>query len=288
MYDLEKNIKDIQKTIDSLVPENFKTLQKEINKYSEMISSIDYSPIIDSLSNVGTLFSNSYLSDLSNKISEITKPLTDFLNSLPKTLSRYYNFKDWGDYGWGIIDYVPKENTYFQKIESVQEADSIMEVELSNEIISKLINDISKTDLHSDRFDEAVACFNEEKYTACILILFSMIDAFCIQLQKIIKKKDITLANVFSKNILKKDEINELTISAYLRVYIPFHAITVLFGTHKNFIDEPDLPNRNFISHGMNQRQVTKIDCVKVLSIISNLADVKELIQIEEMVKNEK
>lgn len=288
MYDLEKYIKDTQKKIDSLVPQSFKTLQKEMNKYSEMIKSIDYSPIIDSISNVRTLFSKSYFTDLSDRISELTKPFTVFFKSLPETLIKYYNFKDWADYGWGIIDYVPKDRTYFKKVENVQEADTVMAAELSDEIIADLINDISKTDLHSDRFDEAIACFNEEKYTACILILFSIIDSFSIQLQEINEKKQRDLAKGFSKNLLQKDAINELSISVYLRVYMPLQAITVLFARGYDFKDEPDLPNRNFISHGMNQRQVTKIDCVKLLSIISNLADVKELIQIEEIVKNEK
>lgn len=286
MYDLEKYIKDTQKKIDSLVPESFKTLQKEINKYSEMMKSIDYSPIIDSLSNVGTVFSNSYFSDLSNKISELTKPFTDFFNSLPETLIKYYNFKDWANYGWGIIDYVPKDRTYFKEVENVQEADTVMAAELSEKIITDLIIDIRKTDLQSDRFDEAIACFNDKKYTACILILFSIIDAYSLKLQELTTKRR-KLANSLSKELLENEAINELTLVTYLRVYMPLQAITVLFATGNDFKDEPNLPNRNFISHGMNQREVTKIDCVKVLSIISNLADIKELIRIEEIVNKE-
>ena len=284
MYDFEKYIKDTQKKIDSLVPQSFKTLQKEINKYSEMMKSIDYSPIIDSLSNVGTLFSNSYFSDLSNKISELTKPFTDFFKSLPEALIKYYNFKDWGDYGWGIIDYVPKDRSYFTEVENVQEADTVMAAELSEEIIADLINDIRKTDLQFDRFDEAIACFKDKKYTACILILFSIIDAYSLKLQELTTKRR-KLANSLSKELLENEAINELTLITYLRVYMPLQAITVLFADGKDFKNEPDLPNRNFISHGMNQRQVTKIDCVKVLSIISNLADIKELIKINELKK---
>ena len=249
-----------------------------------MMKSIDYSPIIESLSNVGTLFSNSYFSDLSNKISELTKPFADFFKSLPETLIKYYNFKDWADYGWGITDYVPKDRTYFIEVKNVQEADTVMAAELSDEIIADLINDIRKTDLQSARFDEAIACFNDKKYTACILILFSIIDAYSLNLQELTTKRR-KLANSLSKELLENEAINELTLVTYLRVYMPLQAITVLFAAGNDFKDEPDLPNRNFISHGMNQREVTKIDCVKILSIISNLADIKELIKINELKK---
>jgi len=283
MYDLGKSIRDTQKTISFIEPQSFMALQNEMNKYSEIIKSINYSPIIDSLSNVGTLFSNSYFSDLSNKISEITKPFTDFFKSLPETLIKYYNFKDWADYGWGIIDYVPKDSTYFKEVENVQEADTVMAAELSDEIIADLINDIRKTDLQSARFDEAIACFNYKKYTACILILFSIIDAYSLNIQELTTKRR-KLANSLSKELLENEAINELTLVTYLRVFMPLQAITVLFAASNDFKDEPDLPNRNFISHGMNQRQVSKIDCVKVMSIISNLADIKNLIKINELI----
>ena len=277
MNNYEKYIKDLQKKFDSLIPNDYKNLQKELQKYSA---------IIDSISNISKVFSNSYFDNLSNRIAELTKPITDFFNSLPKTLQNYYNFKEWANYGWGIIDYVPKENTYFKIVGNSADADAIMEYELSDKIISDVIQDIKKTDLATAAFEEAIECFYNAKYTACILILFSIIDAYSINLQEINDKKR-KLANPFSKELLEKSEINELTLVAYLRIYMPLQAITVLFANGGNFRDEPNLPNRNYISHGMNKRQVTKIDCVKVLSIISNLADLRDFINLEELLKNE-
>ena len=277
MNNLEKYVEDLQKKFDSLIPKDFKNLQKELNRYSA---------IIDSISNIGKLFNNSYFDDLSNRIAELTKPITDFFNSLPETLKKYYNFKEWANYGWGIIDYVPKENAYFKIVENPADADSIMEYELSDKIISDIIQDIKKTDLASASFEEAIECFYDAKYMACILILFSIIDAYSLNLQEINDRRR-KLANPFSKELLEKSEINELTIVEYLRIYMPLQAITVLFASGGDFRDEPNLPNRNYISHGMNKRQVTKIDCVKVLSIISNLADLRDFINLEELLKNE-
>lgn len=278
MDNYEKYIKDLQKKFDSLIPKDFKKIQKELKRYST---------IIDSISNIGKIFNNSYYDDLSNRIAELTKPFADIFNSLPDTLRNYYNFKEWANYGWGIIDYVPKENSYFKKVRNAAEADSIMESELSNKIISNIIQDIKNTDLASTAFEEAIECFYDEKYTACILILFSIIDAYSINLQEINDKRR-KLANPFSKELLEKSEINELTLVAYIRIYMPLQAITILFAGGGDFIDEPNLPNRNFISHGMNKRAVVKIDCIKVLSIISNLADLRDFINIEALIKNKK
>ena len=153
MDNYEKYIKDLQKKFDSLIPKDFKKIQKELKRYST---------IIDSISNIGKIFNNSYYDDLSNRIAELTKPFADILNSLPDTLRNYYNFKEWANYGWGIIDYVPKENSYFKKVRNAAEADSIMESELSNKIISNIIQDIKNTDLASTAFEEAIEVLNEE------------------------------------------------------------------------------------------------------------------------------
>lgn len=273
MDNYEKSIKDLQKKFDSLIPQDFKNLQKDLNRYST---------IIDSISNIGKFFSNSYFDDLSNRIAELTKPFKDIFNSLPDALRKYYNFKEWANYGWGIIDYVPKENSYFKTVGNAFEADSIMENELSDKIIADIIQDIKKTDLASAAFEEAIECFYNTKYRACILILFSIIDAYSIQLQGISEKKR-KLSNSLSKELLQKVEFNDFTLLAYLRVYMPLQAISVLFANGNDFTDEPDLPNRNFISHGMNKRQVKQIDCIKVLSIISNLADLRNFINLEEV-----
>lgn len=276
MDNYEKYIIDLQKKFDSLIPQDFKNLQKDLNRYST---------IIDSISNIGKFFSNSYFDDLSNRITEFTKPFKDIFNSLPDALQKYYNFKEWANYGWGIIDYVSKENSYFKTVENAVEADSIMENELSDKIIADIIQDIKKTDLASAAFEEAIECFYNAKYRASILILFSIIDAYSIQLQEISEKKR-KLSNSLSKELLQKVEFNDFTLLAYLRVYMPLQAISVLFASGNDFTDEPDLPNRNFISHGMNKRQVKQIDCIKVLSIISNLADLRNFINLEEVLKN--
>ena len=42
----------------------------------------------------------------------------------------------------------------------------------------------------------------------------------------------------------------------------------ILFNDSNNFTNEPDMINRNFVTHGMSNRTVTEIDCFKVWSAL--------------------
>ena len=163
----------------------------------------------------------------------------------------------------------------------VKTADKVIEKYLTDNFIEAFINTIEIKGNNTSKFEEAKECFFEGKYTSCILILFSLIDAVCINSQCITSKRR-NLADRQAKNLLASEHLQEISISLYFRVAMPLRAITVLFADGKDFINEPDIPNRNFILHGMSNRKITKLDCIKVLSVLGNLLEVEELLKLEE------
>lgn len=285
MDDIEAEIKNFQKFYDSLLPKGFQQLQKEIQKVNDIIPKFDLSPVyksyIETTEKIGQIFKENYISRIYEELERSLQPLIDALKQLPQAYINYKTLLSWADYGWGLIDALPKEETYFKSVINSRVADETIEKYLTEDIIENLINSIVVNGNNSTKFEEAKKCFSEGKYTSCILILFSIIDAVCINSQKINSKRR-KLADKQAQRLLTSEQLQELSISLYFRVAMPLKAIKVLFADGNDFINEPDLPNRNFLLHGMSNRDVTKIDCIKILSVLENLLDVEELLRLEE------
>ena len=278
----ENEIYQYQRMINNLISPSFRSIQSEFARTTRMLKLIDYSPIINSISNASILFSGNYISDLSKRMEQITNILRAVFDTLPTKILNYQTLLKWADYGWGLIEELTKENTYYIQPDNSKHADSIIEENITEKLLKTIIEDIRKTKtLNILSFDEAIDCFYLGKYTSCILILYSIIDSFFLNLQSIKVSKKRNLANGSAKNLLKTEEIEEFNLRLYARAYIPLQAITVLFTNGEDFKSEPDLPNRNFISHGMNKRVVSKIDCIKVMSIIRNLFEISDIIELK-------
>ena len=218
---------------------------------------------------------------------ESLKKLEEKLKQVPQT-KKYNSIFSWGKIGWGFIEEIPIHPTYFTVVNSISDANEIMSKYITDEIIEKIIKDISKYYSSNQAFVEAMDCFYEGKYLSCILILYSFIDALFLTWQEFPEKGKRMLPG-FCANYLK-----ELSIIMNKKDDFPFHyamyvvnleATTTLFSNGKDFVDEKDIPNRNFISHGMNNRQVIKLDCVRVLSILKGLYEMKQDINSEHPIK---
>ena len=291
MNTFEKEIHQYQQMINNLISPTLRCIQSELDRTTRMIKTIDYSPVINSISNASILFSENYISDLSKKIEQIISPIRSVFDTLPIKILNYQTLLKWADYGWGLIEELPKENTYYIQPDNPKHADSIIEENITEDLLKIIIEDIRKNKIvNSLSFDEAVDCFYLGKYTACILILYSIIDSFFLNIQTIpvSKKQKRDLANGSAKKILMTEEIEEFNLRLYARAYIPLQAITILFTNGEDFKSEPDLPNRNFVSHGMNQRRVSRIDCIKVISIIRNLFEINDIINLKKMLEKSK
>lgn len=265
-------------------------IQEYIEKYS---SDYDFEAFEKDLllltSEIGDKFRKSAkeIYEIVKDCAESLKKIEEKLKQFPQT-KKYNSISSWGKTGWGFIEDIPIHPTYFTEVKSISDANEIMSKYITDEIIEKIIKDTSKYYPSNQAFDEAMDCFYEGKYLSCILILYSFIDALFLTWQEFPEEGKRGLSG-FCAKFLK-----DLSIIIDKKDDFPFHyvmyvvnleATTILFSDGNDFVDEKDIPNRNFISHGMNNRQVTKLDCVRVLSILKGLYEMKLEINSEQSIK---
>lgn len=85
-----------------------------------------------------------------------------------------------------------------------------------------------------------------------------------------------------AKEYLKEnnEDYSKKIIFIYLFFLNIMEVLKTLLADGNNFTNEPDMINRNFISHGMSHRMVSDIDCFRVWLALYGLAVI--LPQLEE------
>lgn len=217
---------------------------------------------------INSIASSDELEELGNSIRKAIlsiAPSDEVKERIVKSLER------WGDFGWCVMDWASID-LYHTTPSSVYEADEMAMKYCTEKEVTVLLESIATETDMPDLFNEAVWCYNNEKFTSCSLLLFSIIDSMMIRLQdKIDNKHRRDLANKMAENLQESitDHKDFLSFASLLAM---INAVKVLFKPGNDFTNESrELINRNFVSHGMNARQVTKIDCIKLFVIINAL-----------------
>lgn len=185
------------------------------------------------------------------------------------------SLQKWGEYGWCLIDWASIE-LYHNLPNSIEEADHLALEYCTDESIFNLISDLQRKIDNQLEYSEAVFCYENEKYTSCSLILFSIIDSMMIRIQEKQENGSRMLAGKYAKELQKSHNNNKqfLTQASCLAT---LNAIKIYFSHGNDFTNEPqNISNRNFVSHGMNTRPVTKIDCIKLFLIIDGIFIIME------------
>lgn len=293
-YGFEDQIAAIQKAVNSVkidIPQIPDSVSRIAEATSSMLSKIDLSPVIKQYTiaaeKIGAYFKSTNFDFVIDYIDRTLKPLEEQLRQLGKVHQNFETLLTWGSFGWGIIDSLPKEETYYIKASSFYESDLIIGQSITEDIVTNLETDIRSSIEPDPIFEEAITSFHEERYTSCILILYSLIDSIFINSQEVQESGRRKLANAQAKELLDSENLKEVPISLYAKLYVSLNAIKVLFANGQDFKNEPELPNRNFISHGMNKRAVNKIDCIKVLSVLENVINAQKYISFEELLNGE-
>lgn len=140
---------------------------------------------------------------------------------------------------------------------------------------------------HAKKSDinEAIFDFKNRKYKSSALILFALIDARLIRLQRDDDRREKGNYRAVGKGAAKKlFERIEKEQDIHKRTFILFshqnilHCLLTVFADGKDFRVQPDEINRNFVGHGMLTRKVTRKDCVQLFLLYYNLLSYLDII----------
>ena len=231
------------------------------------------------------------LLEVKRKIEESVLAANSYINSLfariqiPKISDEYkeqlkQSFIAWGRFGWTVFPYATLD-FYKTAPKTQKEANDKALVYCRKGYIQSLVEEIEKLKGVNKRdFEEAIFAYNNYKYKSCAMILLSLIDAKLIRMQKKedgkkndgSRKNGIGAVKAIAKRIEGENDINStlLFLMSYSNL---FACLEVIFEYGNDFKTQPDIPNRNFIGHGMLTRKVLKRDCIQLFLLYYNLLE---------------
>ena len=222
---------------------------------------------------------------IGNRLSEILQ--TVYIPDLSEERKEQLRIshETWGKYGWTQPLSAP--DTFLDRLPSDRKnANEKALLYCKNTDMEKLftalldIPHVKKSDVN-----EAMFAFRNRQYKSCALILFTLIDARLIRLQRKEdrRKKDKYrevgkgAAKKLFERIEKEQDIHKKTFMLFSHENI-FNCLLVVFADGKDFKIQPEGINRNFLGHGMLTRKVARKDCVQLFLLYYNLLDYLDII----------
>lgn len=225
------------------------------------------------------------LSSIASSIYETWKPISIPTISEEKKEEIAQAQIQWGKYGWTQPPASPVRLFYTAPTgiqEAAKEAGEFCRSADMERLFSKLskMKHVRKTDLKEAIFD-----YKNRQYKSCAFILFGLIDARLIRLQR---DEDRNKRNgrrssgaSAAKNLFQRIE-SKHGISKTLFLMFQFQNVSSclqkVFEDGNDFKTQPNVINRNFLDHGMLHRRVTKRDCIQLFLLYYNLLELLAII----------
>lgn len=214
------------------------------------------------------------IGDFSKSMLEVLRPSLD---ALQKVLADYDSdgfwtkcgtaAREWGGLGWVIIDDMPVD-MLFSCPETYPEANRLCR-KMAFAQLGRLKRELPGTVRRSADADEMVSLFEEGHYKSCAMMACSLIDGELMN-WKIIRTRN-RKANSNPKELRAYGHgrsAQEATVSLLGVV----EAYSHFFQSGKGFnrSREGEL-NRNFLMHGMMNKQVAQIACIKLFLLLDKV-----------------
>lgn len=220
-----------------------------------------------------------------NRLSEILQTIYIPELSEERKEELRVSHKTWGKYGWTQPPSAPDtflDRPPTDRKDANAKALSYCKNSDMEELFSALPNlpHVKKSDV-----DEAIYTFKNRQYKSCALILFALIDARLIRLQRKEDRREKDkyrevgkrAAKKLFERIEKEQDIHKKTFTLFSHENI-FNCLLTVFADGKDFKIQPDGINRNFLGHGMLTRKVARKDCVQLFLLYYNLLDYLDII----------
>ena len=274
-------IRDNTRAIDRLLPV-VESMTKEIfntDYFSQLHEALDL--LLQRIAEVYTFdFSAVFESmrDFSERLSEMLKDIQipEFSEEQKRKLMESH--RQWGEYGWTTNPCADYE-TFFDVVPANQkEADSVAMKYCSKRYIPLIFEEIRrcKRAKISD-FEEAVFAFDSSKYKSCALLLFSLIDAQLIRLQKRSdfddkqRRRKVGSGAINKTKARAEQDLSEGMLFTALFYENLFSCLLKVFEDGHDFKTQPQVINRNFLNHGMLTKRVSRKDCIQLFLLYYNM-----------------
>lgn len=231
---------------------------------------------------------------LDQKIKEFSELYREPINNLLRGLSEFaktvqglklteeekealiQNYHAWGRIGWTINPEMP-----FSFFHQAPPPDQLKADEMALEFCGDNEIHLLFDRLHEllgsncDDLDEAIFCFENQKYKSCIMVLFAAVDGLAIAMQTtddINGKKKYPVGITAGRNVVKRFQAkahDEAFVFA-LKCGNLLCCMEKMFEFTAGFTLQPNVINRNYIDHGMHRGIVSKKDCVQVFLFYYN------------------
>lgn len=240
--------------------------------------------VIENISKQLSQFTDA-LSKIASSIYETWKPISFPTFSEEKKEEIVQAQIQWGKYGWTQppsslprLFYTAPDGIQ----EAAEEAAEFCRASDMERLFSKLykMKHVKKTDL-----EEAIFDFKNRKYKSCAFVLFGLIDARLIRLQRdedrnkrnSRRSSGASAARNLVHRIESKHDISRMVFFMFQLQNVNA-CLQKVFEDANDFKTQPDVINRNFLDHGMLHRRVTKRDCIQLFLLYYNLLELLVII----------
>lgn len=182
--------------------------------------------------------------------------------------------KLWGQYGWTYIPAMPA-GMFGAAPESIAEANELAMQYCTDDDVDSIIKTLRQWEPNSVDLDSAIFCYQQSQYKASALLLCGLIEGKLIQLRSDSKRP--VGANAVKTLIAMCESDIERALIEILYTENLFTYLNALFAKGCGFLCEPETLNRNYISHGMSNRSVQKLDCIQLFLALYNLVEYMDL-----------
>ena len=189
----------------------------------------------------------------------------------------------WGSYGWTINPYASLETVFNCMFVDKKTADSIAIRQCSTQTMEQIFDLISQTKrVKKSDIEEAVFDYKHKQYKSCAFILFSLVDAALIRLQRRSdlngKRRQVGLGAVKQVRNRTETDVNKELFFSCLFIENLFACLEKVFESGKDFKMQPEVINRNFLDHGMMTKRVRKKDCIQLFLLYYNVLKLLDMI----------
>ena len=199
---------------------------------------------------------------------------------LPDDESYQKAYTAWGEYGWTILPSAPVR-MFHTGPASQADADTIAMGYFDEITIKKLLQTVLDLSDYAGILSEAVCCYNNEMYRGCAMIVVSIFEREMFELQN----KEVTPNRVIGRKAVKytgekmnaSKKVNQYNTPKCYVCNMEAYLNGLFSKTAPNFaqIGMKDNLVRDYLMHGMHDKPITKVDCLKLFNAMENWLFIK-------------